>query len=340
MLNSRIKKIVLTGGPCAGKTRLLDDIENYLREKGYYVITLPETATQLIGSSMLPCMDREQILIFQDIVLKMQKLKEQEALRYAENILEEKKVIILCDRAIMDNRAYLESQEDFEFLLNKNGLDEQEVIHSYDLVIDLISTATCKSELYQLDGIRKENVKEAALLDKKTTLAWIAHPHLKVIKPTEEIEEKSSIVIDEVDKFLRGIEYNHRLVRPIDESVVLGDYDSDNFKLVDVYKAYLKDDLVVTKKKYRGSSIMILGKYKNSFENRIITGEEFTDLIYRKPIVFTEQLREISFTENGNVYKIIENGGKYYFEFDKIDTDARICTFTSINNKKFVKKND
>ena len=206
MKDSRIKKIVLTGGPCAGKTRIIGDLGNYLSEKGYYVITLAETATQLIKSNMLPCMDEKHVLVFQDIILKMQLMKEEMAVRYAKEILPDEDVVILCDRAIMDNRAYLGTEEAFQYLLNINNLAEEEIINSYDFVIDLISTATAKKDVYQLDVVRSESVDDAMLLDKKTTLAWINHPQMIIVKPTEKIEEKSAIVVDEVNSYLKGIE--------------------------------------------------------------------------------------------------------------------------------------
>ena len=209
MKDSKIKKIVLTGGPCAGKTRIIGDLGNYLGEKGYYVITLSETATQLIKSNMLPCMDKKHILIFQDIVLKMQLIKEEMAVRYAMEILPNEDVVILCDRAIMDNRAYLETDEDFEYLLNVNNLDKDETINSYDFIIDLISTATGKKDIYQLDGVRSESIDIAEALDKKTTLAWINHPQMIIVTPTEKIEEKSAIVAEEVDNYLKGIKCNN-----------------------------------------------------------------------------------------------------------------------------------
>lgn len=50
----RIAKIVLTGGPCAGKTTALNWINNFYTKKGYGVIFVPETATELITSGISP----------------------------------------------------------------------------------------------------------------------------------------------------------------------------------------------------------------------------------------------------------------------------------------------
>ena len=40
-----IKKIVLTGGPCAGKTTALVKIVDYFSNYGYKVFTIPEVPT-------------------------------------------------------------------------------------------------------------------------------------------------------------------------------------------------------------------------------------------------------------------------------------------------------
>lgn len=46
----KVKKIVLTGGPCAGKTTALQQIEREFTEKGYHVLIVPEAASILIGA--------------------------------------------------------------------------------------------------------------------------------------------------------------------------------------------------------------------------------------------------------------------------------------------------
>lgn len=43
-----VSTIVITGGPCAGKTTAKNWIFNYLTKLGYKVIFIDETATQMI----------------------------------------------------------------------------------------------------------------------------------------------------------------------------------------------------------------------------------------------------------------------------------------------------
>ena len=49
-----IRKIVLTGGPCAGKTTAMSWVQNAFTEKGYKVLFVPETATELISGGVAP----------------------------------------------------------------------------------------------------------------------------------------------------------------------------------------------------------------------------------------------------------------------------------------------
>ena len=43
--NNSIIKIVLTGGPCAGKTTALARVTEFLQRRGVHVLTVPEAAT-------------------------------------------------------------------------------------------------------------------------------------------------------------------------------------------------------------------------------------------------------------------------------------------------------
>ena len=49
-----IKKIVITGGPCAGKTTAMSWIQRHFTKQGYTVLFVPETATELITGGVAP----------------------------------------------------------------------------------------------------------------------------------------------------------------------------------------------------------------------------------------------------------------------------------------------
>ena len=50
----KIHKIVITGGPCAGKSTALSWIQNAFTQRGYTVLFVPETATELITGGVAP----------------------------------------------------------------------------------------------------------------------------------------------------------------------------------------------------------------------------------------------------------------------------------------------
>ncbi len=50
----KMHKIVITGGPCGGKTTALSWLQNAFTLRGYKVIIVPETATELIPAASRP----------------------------------------------------------------------------------------------------------------------------------------------------------------------------------------------------------------------------------------------------------------------------------------------
>ena len=172
---SRCKKIVLTGGPCAGKTTAMQRIVQEFTEKGYNVLVIGETATELINGGIKPFGDNAlDMLEFQNYVLDLQITKELLYERVLSNY--EQDTIILCDRGIMDNRAYI-SDEEFKQLLKNRNINEMDVMSSYDLVIHLVTAADGAEEFYTLanNSARTETPAQAILADRKTMDSWLGH---------------------------------------------------------------------------------------------------------------------------------------------------------------------
>ncbi|MFR1259900.1 MAG: AAA family ATPase [Oscillospiraceae bacterium] len=103
----RITRIVLTGGPAAGKTTLISRIlKEFKQDDGWKVITIPETATELIsGFGIRPFGNCVSMLDFQYFVIADQLHKEKLALKGAQMVPEEN-VLIIYDRALFDDKAY------------------------------------------------------------------------------------------------------------------------------------------------------------------------------------------------------------------------------------------
>lgn len=192
----KITKIVLTGGPCAGKTTAMNWIQNNFVKQGYKVIFIPETATELITSGFAPWDTRSNV-DFQEILLKLQ-LEKEKIYEEAAKKLPNNKILLVCDRGIMDNKAYM-SKKEFNNLLKNNNLKEIELRDSYDAVFHLVTAAKGAKDYYNLDNeARTETIDEAARLDDALISAWTGHPHLRIIDNSTDFDEKMKRLMREI----------------------------------------------------------------------------------------------------------------------------------------------
>lgn len=202
-----IYKVVFTGGPCSGKSKTVSEMKKRLEEDGYHVVLVSETARELDEYRKGLYNNNKDVKLYQQMILDFQSLKERCAYIYAKNIYCLKPIIILFDRAILDNRAYLESDEIFDNMLSKKGLNEIEISNSYDLVINFISLSSLKPDLYKSDNERIENPEAAAELDRKTSEAWMTSENMIIIKPTDNINEKYNIVYKKIKDLINNKVY-------------------------------------------------------------------------------------------------------------------------------------
>lgn len=199
----KISKIVLTGGPCAGKSTAMSWIQNAFTERGYKVLFIPETATELITGGVAPWTCGSN-LDYQCCQMLLQIEKEQVFISAAES-MDDEKILIVCDRGMMDNRAYMTELE-FGVVLDRIKMNEIEVRDSYDAVFHLMSAANGASDIYlknvENNAARTETVEQAVELDNKLISAWTGHPHLRVIDNSTGFEDKMKRLISEISGFL------------------------------------------------------------------------------------------------------------------------------------------
>lgn len=194
-----ITRIVLTGGPAAGKTTLISRIlREFKAEDGWKVITIPESATDLIsGFGIRPFGNCVSMLDFQYFVVADQLHKERLALRGAEMVPEEN-VLVIYDRAILDDKAYM-SEEDFASLLSLFGTSEAQVLAGYDAVLHLVTCAKGAEFAYNYgNAARYETVQVAREKDDLTLRAWSRHPRLRVIDNSVDFDDKINRAIAEI----------------------------------------------------------------------------------------------------------------------------------------------
>ncbi|MBR6812405.1 MAG: AAA family ATPase, partial [Oscillospiraceae bacterium] len=235
----KITKIVITGGPCAGKTTALSWIENSFTQMGYTVLFIPETATELINGGVAPwtCSSNEA---YQKCQMRLQLEKEKVFLQAASSMNAEK-VLIVCDRGAMDNRAYM-SDSEFEAVLESVDSNEVELRDGYDAVFHLVTAANGAVEFYTTanNTARTETPQQAIELDNKLIAAWTGHPHLRVIGNSFGFEDKMKALIKEISVFLgepEPLEIERKFLIEYPDLEWLRTYPSS--RAVDIVQTYL-----------------------------------------------------------------------------------------------------
>ncbi len=197
-------KIVITGGPCAGKSTAIGGVREALKKQGYAVLSIAETATELITGGIAPwSFDNPDT--YQEIQMKLQLAKENAVFGAAEK-LNSDKVLIVCDRGILDNKAYM-SESAFYRVLGENGLSEDEALMRYGAAFHLVTAANGAVEFYgnENNSARTENPDEAREIDDRLIAAWGKHPNFKIFENKGGLEDKINRLICEINSYLNGI---------------------------------------------------------------------------------------------------------------------------------------
>jgi len=192
----KIWKLVLTGGPCGGKTTGQARLSTFFENLGWKVYRVPETATVLLGGGVnfaeLP--DWAQIK-FQENLLKTMMQIENSFFELAE--ASERNCLIICDRGTMDASAFV-AREDWEKLLHSNRMDEVDIRDNrYNQVVHMVTAAEGAEEYYTVEhhATRLETLGEARERDKLASEAWIGHPYVDIIDNSSDFDSKINRLI-------------------------------------------------------------------------------------------------------------------------------------------------
>lgn len=200
-----IKKIVLTGGPCAGKTTALVKITEYFSGFGYKVFNVPEVPT-IFSTAGWNYLTPNRDLYYQGerAILETQLALENQFMQLAKVC--EKPVLIVCDRGAMDISAYIKPEE-WDEITRMAGTNSEALRQSYDAVLHLVSAADGAEQYYttatnatRYEQANEEGLRVARELDKKVIKAWTGHPHLRVINNHDDFENKLNRVLTEISK--------------------------------------------------------------------------------------------------------------------------------------------
>jgi len=177
-LVSRAKRIVLTGGPGAGKTAVL---ELARRDLCKHVEVLPESARIVFGGGFPRRADDAGRRAAQRTIFHVQ--DELEGLGSES----ERVTTLLCDRGTLDGLAYWPGRWPEYFEAVGTTMDRE--LARYSAVIHLrVPNGT---NGYRTDSVRRETDVEAAEIDARLVEVWAAHPHRIVVESNVDFVRKA-----------------------------------------------------------------------------------------------------------------------------------------------------
>lgn len=201
-MEKQIRRIVCTGGPCAGKSTFMSRAVDVFTERGYKVMIVHETATELITGGISPAPENMGMYEFQKYVIGLQ-LKKEELYDQAAEEIKGDNVIIFYDRGVLDNKGYVRPDE-FTTILSDFNVSEDACRNKYDLVVHLVTAADGAEEAYTLsnNAARYESVSEAIRIDRTIQASWEGHPHRMIIDNGTDFETKIRKAIQGIFTFL------------------------------------------------------------------------------------------------------------------------------------------
>jgi predicted ATPase len=176
------RSIVLTGGPGAGKTAVLELVRQSFC---HHINILPESASILFRGGF-PRSDRAS-----------DRRAAQRAIFHVQHELEraaderDNAAIVLCDRGTVDGGAYWPGPGDF---WESVGTTREAQLAQYDCVLHLRVPPAAG---YNHDNpMRVESAAEAAAIDERIARVWDGHPRRYFVESTRDFVEKAQAAIE------------------------------------------------------------------------------------------------------------------------------------------------
>lgn len=172
------RRIVLTGGPGAGKTAVLELIRQSLCR---HVTILPESAGIVFGGGF----PREE--------QPGARRAAQRAIFFVQRELEEladsvNGGVVLCDRGVVDGYAYWPGPDDYWAGV---GATRDEMFDRYDAVIHL-RVPDAENGYGYSNPLRVETWSEAQAIDDRIFEAWDGHPRRYVVEASSDFLDKAN----------------------------------------------------------------------------------------------------------------------------------------------------
>jgi predicted ATPase len=188
--------IVITGGPGAGKTAVLESVKKVLCE---HIAILPEAAGIVFGGGFWRLESDSARMASQRAIFHVQ--QEMENL-----VIDEKKWGVgLCDRGTLDGLAYWKGSDENFWETFKTNINSE--FSNYKAVIHLRSPSL-KHGYNHENPIRIESADEAAQIDERIKDIWKSHPKYYEVASSSSFLEKMnkaiSLIKEEMPNCCKG----------------------------------------------------------------------------------------------------------------------------------------
>lgn len=184
------KRIVLTGGPGAGKTAVLELIRLSFCK---HVRVLPESAGILFSGGFPRAREGELLRSGQRAIFHVQHELERAAVAADGNA-----AVVLCDRGTVDGAAYWPGPDT---LWQGVGTTLEAQLSRYEAVIHLRTPSENGGYENASNPLRIETAAEARAVDARIAEVWSQHPQLYTVQAAETFLHKAAEALE----ILRGL---------------------------------------------------------------------------------------------------------------------------------------
>jgi predicted ATPase len=169
------KRVVITGGPGAGKTAVVDELRKTLCD---HVLVLPEAASILFSRGFPLSSSASGIKLIQRSLFRIQDDLERSA------ITDGSVGLVLCNRGVLDGLAYWPEPESSFFA--EMRITREEAFKRYDLVIHLRPP---KTEHGHPNPGRLEYLDSPQTLDLRIAETWSGHRNRAFVDDASDFQE-------------------------------------------------------------------------------------------------------------------------------------------------------
>ena len=313
-----VSMIVLTGGPCSGKSSSLAYLTEKLSDQGFMVFVIPETASLITNSGI----DRrkmnksKQVTMYEEAIFDMQLAFEKTYRETVTRIFPERKKVILLDRGIMDIKAFM-PEDDFTEMLRKKRTTEVKLRDRYSGVIHLVTAADGALQFYTQENnlARIETPEEALDIDQKIRESWLGHPHFRIIDNSTDFEGK-------INKAFSAISHLLGLPAPLQltEKYLVKNIQYEKIpahRVIHIEQMYLRtknknEEIRLRKRGQNGAYLYFLSRKRHIEEEELITEQEYLNLTkLMDPKTEVMQKERVCFLWNNQYCELDSYQGKY-----------------------------